>query len=346
MTKTIDVTKARTAYLDLISDVKAREIIHKGWSLSFAYSFQEIRDVFLAFRKFGQKDITIAEFSKQYVKDKIPYQKSPWDESGRRVLEVKNALINFGLMESGSLICKKGCFEDVEPGSPISEADRQVFKDIFFNYFRFLEYASLFITPDMGIDEKLKLTEQQIIRESGVVFYYGSKGGRVDSFFYTLNRPEVIYLFPVSEKTGMIKGGFQRFWDVFLSWGKELELIERLNMQRQGFILSNGGSFRACYFVNTDSKVDVQDIIDKSFPRQLLVDISNLVMEICMKYRCSINSAQHAVINYYQEQPERVTLIRTSEIFIKETELNKNDRVLYPKYKGSFVSHIKIRSHE
>lgn len=342
--KEVDITKAQTEYLNLITDAEAWDIIHKGWSLSFVYSFQELRDVYLVFCKYGQ-DGTVAEFSNKHVKGIIPAVRSKWDDNGRRVLEIKNALINFGIMDQKTLECKKGVFMDCEPGSPLREADLKVFCDIFFHYFRFQEYCSLFVNPRMTIDDKLALTEEQIMRQSSVLFYYSSVGTRVDSFFYTLNSPETLFKFPINDK-GSVKGGFVRFWDMFLSWATQLELIERLNMKRQGYLLSNGKAFSAAYFINPYCEVDIHAVLDNKFHRQLLIDISDLVMEICLRYRCSINGAQQAVIDYYQTHPNVVSLIRTSEIFIKETELNRNDRILYPKYKGSFVSHIKLRSYE
>ena len=344
MVARVDISKIKIEHLNLITDKEAWKVIGKGWSLSFVYSFQEIRDVYLAFCKYGQKG-TVVEFSNKHVRDIIPYTKSPWDEKGRRVLEIKNALINFGFMNLKTLKCKNGIFKEVEPGAPLSEEDNLVFRDIFFHYFRFLEFSSLFISPLMNIDEKQALTEQQILNDSDILYYYGSTGNRVDTFFYTLNNPSTFFQFPYSEK-GVVKGSFVRFWDTFISWASQLELIERLNMKRQGFLLSDGKAFSACYFVKPGCKIDVQEILNAKFNRQSLVDISNLVMEICQYYRCRITEGQHAVLEFYQSQPDRVSLIRTSEIFIKETELNKNDRILYPKYKGSFVSHLKLRNYE
>ena len=346
MAAKVDITKSKVEYLNLITDAEAWDIIHKGWSLSFVYSFRELRDVFLAFQKYGQRDISVMEFSNRYVRGRIPYEKKPWDEKGRRVLEIKNALINFGLMEKDSLECKPDVFYEVEPGSPLSEADIKVFREIFFNYFRFLEYASLFVSPTMSRQDKLALTEKQVLEDSRVVFYYGSAGGRVDTFFYNLKNPETVYKFPVSEENGTVKGGFMRFWDVFLSWAKQLDLIARLNMKSQDITLAKGEAFRACYFINPNCKVNVHEVLDLKFKRQLLIDISNLVMEMCLHYRCRIDEAQQAIIDFYLDNTERVSLIRTSEIFIKERELIDRDRILYPNYKGSFVSHIKLRSYE
>ena len=339
--KKVDISKAKTEHLNLINETEAWEIIHKGWSLPFVYSFQELRDVYLAFCKYGQ-DGTVAEFSNKHVKGVIPAVRSKWDDNGRRVLEIKNALINFGVMHQKTLVCKKEVFEEVEPGAPLKEEDLSVFREIFFHYFRFQEYCSLFVNPRMTTKEKLALTELQIMRQSGVLYYYGSIGTRVDTFFYTLSNPETLYQFPLNDK-GNVKGGFVRFWDMFLSWATQLELLERLNMKRQGYLLSNGKSFSVAYFIDSGVKVDVQGVLNVKFCRQLLIDISDLVMELCLQYRCGISVAQQAVIDYYLAHSDVVSLIRTSEIFIKETELNKNDRILYPKYKGSFVSHLKLR---
>ena len=340
--KKVDISHSVEVRLNLISDNEAKTVLGKGWTLPFVYSFQEIRDVYLAFCKYGQ-DGTVAEFSNKHVVGVIPPDHSNWDLFGRRVLEIKNALINFGIMYKDTLDCKKGVFEDIEPGAPLRDSDLQVFREIFFKYFRFQEYSSLFLRPDMTTREKRMLTEEQILGESKVLYYYGSVGTRVDTFFYKLKNPETLFKFPLNDK-GKVKGGFVRFWDMFISWTSQLELVERLNMKRQGYLLSNGRAFSAAYFVNPYSRVDVEAVLDRKFHRQLLIDISDLVMEMCLAYRCSINTAQQAVIDYYQAHPETVSLIRTSEIFIKETELNKNDRILYPKYKGSFVSHIKLRS--
>jgi len=340
-TKKVDISKAKTEFLNLISDAEAKEVLGKGWTLPFVYSFQEVRDVYQAFCNYGQTG-TVAEFSNKHVVGAIPPEHTKWDGKGRRVLEIKNALINFGIMDKDTLFCKKGVFEEIEPGSPLTDADLKVFRDIFFHYFRFQEYCSLFVNPRMTTADKQSLTEDKIMKESGVLFYYGSAGTRVDTFFYTLKNPEILFKFPLNDK-GNVKGGFVRFWDMFLSWTGQLGLVERLNMKRQGYMLSNDKTFSAAYFINPYCKVDVQEVLDDKFHRQLLIDISDLVMEICLRYRCGINGAQQAVIDYYQAHPDVVSLIRTSEIFIKETELNKNDRILYPKYKGSFVSHIKVR---
>lgn len=340
-TKKVDISKAKIEYLNLISDTEAKELLGKGWTLPFVYSFQEIRDVYLAFCKYGQTG-TVVEFSNKHVVGKIPPEHTKWDEKGRRVLEIKNALINFGIMDKDTLACKNGVFEEIEPGASLTDADLKVFRDIFFHYFRFQEYCSLFVNPRMTTAEKQVLTEDQIIKESGVLFYYGSTGTRVDTFFYALMNTKTLFKIPLNDK-GKVKGGLVRFWDMFLSWTGQLGLVERLNMKRQGYLLSNEKAFSAAYFINPYCEVDVQAVLDDKFHRQLLIDISDLVMEICLRYRCSINGAQQEVINYYLTYPDMVSLIRTSEIFIKETELNKNDRILYPKYKGSFVSHIKLR---
>ena len=343
MANIVDISKASIVYLDLISDQEAHELLGKGWSLSFVYSFRELRDVYFAFLHHCQFG-TVAEFSNKYVKDIIPYSKSPWDTDGRRVLEIKNALINFGIMDMETHQCKSGLFNEVPPGSSVSEDDIKVFKRIFFSYFRFIEYASLFVSPNMSKHEKLQLKEKQICDDSMALYYFSSENNRVDSIFYTLSKPDTIYRFPISEDDNHSKGGYIRFWDTFLSWGTQLGLIEKLNMRSQGYSLSTGKSFGACYFIRNSTTLDVCEILNQKFRKQSLVDVSKLVLEICLNYRVSIIDAQKAVLDYYQASSGKISLIRTSEIFIKETELNNNDRILYPNYKGSYISHIKIRT--
>lgn len=339
----IDVSEASTVYLDLISDQETHDLIGKGWSLSFVYSFRELRDVYFAFLHYGQSG-TVADFSNKYVKDIIPYSKSPWDTDGRRVLEIRNALINFGIMDKETHKCKSGLFNEVSPGAPISEDDIKVFKHFFFNYFRFVEYASLFVSPNMSKNERLQLKEEQIYDNSRALYYYSSEDNRVDSIFYTRSKPDAIYHFPISDDDNHSKGGYVRFWDTFLSWGTQLGLIEKLNMRSLGYSLSTGKSFSACYFIRKKTALDVCEILNLKFRKQSLVDVSKLVLEICLYYRVSIRSAQQSILDFYHASSGKVSLIRTSEIFIKETELNSNDRVLYPNYKGSFISHIKIRT--
>lgn len=343
MANIVDISETSTVYLDLISDQDAHNIIGKGWSLSFVYSFRELRDVYFAFLHHIQSG-TVAEFSNKYVKDIIPYSKSPWDNDGRRVLEIKNALINFGIMDKKTRKCKDGYFNEVPPGAPMSEEDLNVFKDIFFNYFRFVEYASLFISPIMNIQEKLQLSKDRILEDSRAIYYFSSAGNRVDSIFYTCPKPDIIYHFPITEDDNLAKGGYIRFWDTFLSWGTQLGLIEKLNMRTLGYSLSTGKSFNACYFIAKNTILDVDVILNLRFRKQSLIDVSKLVLEICLYYRVSIKVAQQAVLDFYHASSDRISLIRTSEIFIKETELNSNDRVLYPNYKGSYISHIKIRT--
>ena len=339
----IDVSNASTVYLDLITDQEAHDLLDKGWSLSFVYSFRELRDVYFAFLHHSQSG-TVAEFSNKYVKDVIPYSKSPWDTDGRRVLEIKNALINFGIMDKYTHKCKAGVFNEVNPGEPISGEDLIVFRGVFFKYFRFLEFASLFVSPQMSKQEKLRLSEVEIYDNSKALFYFSSEGNRVDSFFYTLSKPDTIYHFPISKDGSQSNGGYVRFWDTFISWGTQLGLIEKLNMRSQGYSLSTGRSFGACYFIRNNTALDVHEILNLKFRKQSLVDVSKLVLEICLYYRVSIIDAQKAVLDYYQASIGKVSLVRTSEIFIKETELNSNDRILYPNYKGSYISHIKIRN--
>lgn len=118
--------------------------MQKGWTLSFVYSLIELRDVYIVIKKNGHNGVTYKDFSNKYLRGKIPYYKKEWDEKGRRYLEIRNALVNFGLLNAKTLECIGDYFNvDTLPGSPLTLHDEIIFKQIYFRYFRFKEMTSL-----------------------------------------------------------------------------------------------------------------------------------------------------------------------------------------------------------
>lgn len=58
----------------------------------------------------------------------------------------------------------------------------------------------------------------------------------------------------------------------------------------------------------------------------------------------SCGDAKEFIINEYKANTEQISLVRTSEVFIKEREFSKKEKVFYPKYKDSYISHIILRT--
>lgn len=344
--KRINITKSAYEALHFLSNEEAKAVIQKGWTLSFVYSLIELRDVYLVIKKNGHKGITYRDFSNIYLRGKIPYYKKEWDEKGRRYLEIRNALINFGLLNAKSLEVVSDCFdEDTIPGSPLTLDDEMIFKQIYFSYFRFKEMSSLFINPEFDSSQRLQVTEEQIANQSVPIFTFISQKGYTDSFFYKLEQNPKLYILQASKENSKYIDGLKRFWDVFISWGTQLRLIEKFNMKNIGCVIDNNKTFTCNYFIKKNQDFNIENFIIDAYNNKRLLDIAELVWKLCYTYRISIADAQQRIIQYHIENPDKTSLLRTSEIFIKKAELSSTDKILYPKYKDSYVSHLKLRSH-
>lgn len=342
MTNTIiDISNSKIENIDFLSNDEVKLQFNKGWSYSFMYSLIELRDIFIVIKK-NKLNKGIPFFTLNYVVNKVPFIKSEWDS--RRVLEAVNALKNFGLLNSYSEIIKHGLFENSQIGDPLSDEDKQIFTNIYFEYFRFKEIASLFVNPSMCDEERLLLSAADIIQKSTPLFSFISKKGYVDSFFNRIIDNPDLYIIPEFNKSGDNNSGLKRFWDVFISWGQQLGIIERFNMKNIGYKLSNDKTFGCNYFVsNINKSISINEFINNRHCDESSIDIANLVLELCLKYRMRIEDAKEMVLLFYSSNQNTVSLVRTSEIFIKERDFAKYDKVLYPKYNDSFVSHLIIR---
>jgi DNA-binding CsgD family transcriptional regulator len=84
--------------------------------------------------------------------------------------------------------------------------------------------------------------------------------------------------------------------------------------------------------------------VKETYPDKRSIDLSQLAFRLCVDYRVSCNNAKEFIINEYKAKTDSISLVRTSEIFIKEKEFSKKEKVFYPKYKDSYISHIILRT--
>lgn len=343
MNKIINISSSTIKTINFLSNKEGLDITGKGWSYSFVYSLVELRDIFFAIRKHGVNNGILA-FTEQYVKSKIPYTKTSWDS--RRVLEIVNALKNFGLISPHNYLDTKVYSFDYEsiPGSELTKNEKAIFTDIFFSYYRFKEIASLFIDPTFDSDKRLSITQESLLKKSHPLFSYISNKSYVDSFFNDLSDTPVIYKFPDKNQQGDNNSGLKRFWDVFISWGQQLNIIERFNMKNGGYKLSNGKTFSCSYFLaDQTNTIDFHEFIKQNYFNETCIDIADLLLTLCLEHRIRIKYAQELFVDFYKCNKSSISLIRTSEIFIKEKDFSKNDKIFYPMYNDSFVSHIILR---
>jgi len=85
------------------------------------------------------------------------------------------------------------------------------------------------------------------------------------------------------------------------------------------------------------------DFIKNNYPERKNIDLSLLIFTLCTIFRKSLSSTKDYIIEEYKRNKEYISLVRTSEVFIKSGKFAENSTVIYPKYKDSFISHLIIR---
>jgi hypothetical protein len=347
MIRTINFTYSPRIEIPYISEEEAKLLSpsNKGWSLSYAYYFREIRDVYLALKSTEFRDTEA--FTNHCLSISLPYAKTKWNK--RRILEHLNALKNFSLVDADNKIIQE-VFSGSDIGSPLSQSDYKVFHDIYFSYFRFKEIFSWFI--DINPDNRLSLVERlnkNVIENSSQVLYgFSNKGRLMDSFFNELKDNTTIYYIRykvVDNKGNKITGNedLMRFWDMFVKWGTELKIIEKFSM-RDLIRTSSGRNIVCCYVISNKIPRDLSlmEYLGKNYSGSY-IHLPHLVFKIATDYRLSIERTHEFIIREYEEHKEYLGFERTSEIFIRKAEIKERDKILFPKYKGSYISHLVVR---
>ena len=346
MRNAIDLTTSLRRRLRCISHPEAQRFLKKGWTLSSTYYFSELRDVYLALTLTDFHNI--ASFTQFCNEIHLPFVRSPWQQ--RRVLEHLNALINFALVDTDYHVAKR-VFLDSRIGNPVTETEKAVFREIYFNYFRFKEVFSWFV--DLNSKSRLTLVQElrdgDIINDSRPLFAISERSRFYDTFFYDLrDRADLYYLSPIeSDSNGEGTTGnadLMRFWDLFAKWGTELGVLERFSLKDVGIQTSSHKNI-VCAFVLLDypREFNLIDFISKRWPSSTYFYLPELVFEIARTYRVSVEQSHYMVISEYRTHKEHLSFERTSEIFLRGAEINEKDKILFPKYNDSYISHLVVR---
>lgn len=337
--------------LPYINDDEAKSLAQeekgykKGWSFSNVYHFSEIRDVYLALREKSYEGKKA--FTEYCLSINLPFVSTPWEE--RRILEQLNALKNFSLIDSDYKLIKH-VFDTGKIGSPISEDDLNVFRDIYFSYFRFKEIFSWFINlnPSSRLSLVNQITEKDIKGSSRPLFAYSERRKLKDTFFRNLKDDVPLYYIKYKDKDSedeveTNKGDLLRFWDVFIKWGATLKEIEHFNLRRDLDIkTSSNKSIVCCYVISEEHKdLDILDYVSKNYKNNYLY-LPELVFRIATEFRWSIEHTQQVIMNQYSQRKELFSIERTSEIFIKRGEIKDEDKILFPKYNDAYISHMVV----
>lgn len=329
MNREISLLKSNRIELPSLTE-EAHAELSKGWSFSYVYFFKELRDIFLLIKKFKTVNKSII-YSKCVQENVLPEGNVDWNE--RNILERINALKNFGLITYEGEIINPYIFNS-ELGENLTTQDYDVFKSIFFTYFRFREIISWLINPYEKNRIKImsSITEDYAKNNAQLVFAFISEGRFVNNFIFELiNDADTFY---IQEKYG----DMMRFWDVFVKWGTSLDLIDKFQLKWLDVnILPKAKSFSCLYFKKDIShNFSLMEFI-KSYFKSDYIYIPDLILNIVIQYRFSLNDIKELIIKESLRYPNFFSMQRTSEIFLSE-----NEKPLLPIYKNSFISHLLI----
>jgi len=332
MIKYINLSKSKQYVLPFFNEDEAKRYssVDKGWSYSYVYHFTELKNIFIALKKIPYKGKE--DFSQRAIESGLPYSKTPWDS--RRILEQLNALINFGLISKDYKI-KTNFFVELDFTNELSEKDLELFKKIYHEYFRFREIHSWLLNP-VQQDHNLFLnqfTVEDLQRKSSPIFSFFMEHRFNDAFIYSLSDNTDIFRIPNKN------GDLMRFWDVFIKWGQELKLLEKFNMKNLDYELANNvKSFACVYYINPiKPNLDLLSFIKSNYQGNN-IHIPNLILKISLSYRYRINDIKKMILEQAIANKNTYSLQRTSEIFIRDSELN-----FVPKYNGYYFSHLLLQ---
>ena len=255
------------------------------------------------------------------------------------MLEHLNALINFELISRDYKI-EKCHFSEDSYTNDLTLTDIDLFTKIFHSYFRFKEIHSWLINPVQNEHAGFldSVTPEVLSRNSSPIFPLQIDGRFTDAFIFSLKDNTDIYRIPNDKDNN--NGGLMRFWDVYVKWGQELKLLEKFNLRNLDFELSNNfKSFSGVYYVNDEKPTfDLLDFIKSEYHGKHIHIPKLILLKIALKYRYRLQDIKDWIIDQAIINSNSISLQRTSEIFIRNTEVN-----FIPKYKDSYISHILLQ---
>ena len=335
MISTIDTTHSVRIQLPSFNEDDAKNIKQKGWSFSYVYNFSEIKDVYLVLREHSFTNLN--DFTKYCFDIKLPTVKTKWNS--RRILEHLNALKNFEIIDNNYNI-KQIVFDHSEIGQNVSEEDIIVFRNIYFNYFRFKEIFLWFIDPQKKDRENYinQLKENEIVLDSKPLFYFSEKSRFTDTFSFELKDNAQLFFIDIDSGEDLM-----RFWDVFVKWGQVLGVLEKFNLKNLGIKTIKGNGIGCVYILkNMEPGFNLLSYIKEKYTGTYIY-LPTLVLDMATTFRQSVENIQKIIIDQYKLYKESFSFERTSEIFVKKSDIKSGDKIFFPKYNDAYVSHLIVR---
>lgn len=316
--------------LPILSDDEAGMKFSK-WSYVNIYSLKDLKDIYLISLLVENK--TVKEITKRVNELIGRYDK--WEE--RKVLEYLNALVKFDLLDSGYRT-KGRYFENSIVNNELTDDDINTLNHVFFNYFRFKELSSWFISPEAKFHANFNdLSIFDYIYNSRPLYFYSDKHRFTDTFLIDIEDCKMRY---VIESDILM-----RFWDVYLKWGVTLGVLEKFNLSKIEEMFSFDKEISVAYFIIPFNKFDLINFVRENFDYRHIW-IPELILKIVQKYRYSVREVKLFIVSELLSN-DKLTYERTSEIFLIKGKTKAknigNATYLFPKINDSYISTLILR---
>jgi len=171
---------------------------------------------------------------------------------------------------------------------------------------------------------------------SKVIFPFNRESRFTDSFIYELKNNSTIYF--IRKDSIENNEDMMRFWDVFVKWANELGLVEKFNLKNLDYQLANNYKSLTCVYFKQklDADFDLVNYIKSNYNSHY-INVPKLIFRIALEFRYSISDIKKLIIQTANRYTDAFSLQRTSEIFIRNTEIN-----FVPMVNDSYISHILI----
>lgn len=316
--------------LPILSQLEGGEQYSK-WSFINVYSLKDLRDVYLVTCQSKSKSIN--DITTGYNEQLKPLPK--W--SKRKILEYVNALVKLKFLNA-EYSPMGDFFINSILKTPLTLSEKESLRGVFFDYFRFKELSAWFVNPDGEATQNLNTISKEICINSSSPLYFCSEGSRfTNAFFRNITYPVTKYY--IENEIVM------RFWDVFLTWGRTLNIIEKFNISRILRKENLDRELSIAYFVRPFENFDLIGFLQSHFNTSH-IPLPEIILKAGETFRYSVSDLHEFIISEILSNPS-LTFERTSEIFLIKGANDKKKveslTYLHPKIENSFISHLVLR---
>lgn len=286
----------------------------KAWGYFNLYYLREIKDIYLIYSKYPVID-NIQTLKNICDRENIISENGKkW--SYRNLLEIVNALHKLELLDATNHVIDSSLFKS-PLNTPLLPEDKHVFTQLYFKYIRFVDFHSLFtyITPNVKC-----------------LFSYKEQSRFFNRFIVNVDKEETGCVVSVGKDASEIS----RFWDVYLKWGEELNILHKYPLKLFGLSYPTlCKDLSLTYFHNNmPSTFSIFDYIENDFSSDYIY-LPQLYWEIILEYGYSIKDINKRLLEEYSNNHMKFQLQSTSAIFVTPIEAK-----ILPKIEDKYMSHL------